>query len=172
MNAMQPTAPNAQPAAPDPPPIRILVDGDACPVKPLLERAAERHGVQVIMVAAIPFKVCASPLVSLVQIPGGPDAVDEWIIEACLPGDIVVTQDIPLAAAAIARGARAIEVRGEELGPQNIGGRLATRNLMMGLRDQGLMGGGPRPYTRTDRQRFAQTLGRMLDQARAAGRLG
>lgn len=144
----------------------IWVDADACPVKPLLERAAQRHGFRVVLVTATAMRPSATAGVETVTIPGGPDAVDEWIIERCAAGDLVITQDIPLAAAVIARGATVIENRGEELNSSNIGPRLATRDLLMSLRDNGAPIGGPKPFTETDRRRFAQTLGRLLDAAR------
>jgi uncharacterized protein len=145
---------------------RILVDADACPVKAILERAAERHGIPVILVLAIPMKAVPRPNVTIQTVTGGPDAVDDWIMAHCQPGDIVVTQDIPLAAGVIERGGQAIGVRGEDLNAGNIAGRLATRNLLMQLRDEGAPIGGPRPFTQKDRRRFADTLGRILDRMR------
>ena len=149
--------------------IRVIVDADACPVKDMIERAAARHGVTVWHVTATAMRDRGQPGVEVIRIDAGPDAVDDWIVERCAPGDIIVTQDIPLAAAAIGRGARVIENRGEVLGPENIGVRLAMRNLSMGLREAGMMdeaGCGPRPLSQRDRQRFAQSLGRLLDLAR------
>ncbi|MEN6627560.1 MAG: YaiI/YqxD family protein [Candidatus Sumerlaeia bacterium] len=149
--------------------IRIIVDADACPVKDAIERAARRHGVKVLMVTATAMRDRGEG-VEVVRIPSGPDAVDDWIVERCEPGDIVVTQDIPLAAAAIAKGAQVIENRGEVLGASNIGVRLAMRDLTMELRDTGVidpMTGGPRPLGQRDRNRFAQALGRLLDGARS-----
>jgi len=147
--------------------IRIIVDADACPVKELIERAAARHGVEVLMVTATAMRA-RGPGVDVIRIESGPDAVDDWIVEQCKHGDIVVTQDIPLAAAVIKLGARVIENRGEVFSEANIGTRLAMRDLTMGLRDSGLLEGtgGPRPIGQRDRQRFAEALGRLLDRAR------
>jgi uncharacterized protein YaiI (UPF0178 family) len=148
---------------------RIIVDADACPVKELIERAAARHGVRVVMATATAMRD-RGPGVEVVRIESGPDAVDDWIVASCAAGDIVVTQDIPLAAAAIERGAKVIENRGEELNASNIGLRLAVRDLAAGLREAGAFEQerGPRPIGPRDRNRFAQTLGRLLDQRRNA----
>jgi uncharacterized protein YaiI (UPF0178 family) len=148
---------------------RIVVDADACPVKELIERAALRHGVGVCMVTVTAMRE-RGPGIEVVRVAAGPDAVDDWIVEHCVPGDIVVTQDIPLAAAVIARGALVIENRGEQLSPANIGMRLAMRDLTAGLRDAGELdqATGPRPMARRDRQRFAQTLGKLLDAERTS----
>lgn len=59
-----------------------------------------------------------------------------------------------------------IENRGREFTAANIADRLATRDLLMGLRDAGAPIGGPAAFSAKDRQRFAQTLGRILDEAR------
>jgi uncharacterized protein YaiI (UPF0178 family) len=149
--------------------IKIIVDADACPVKELIERAAARHGVPVLMVTATAMRERKTPGVEVIRIESGPDAVDDWIAQRCGPGDIVVTQDIPLAAAVLQRGAQVIENRGEVLSADNIGVRLAMRNLSADLREAGVIDefcGGPRPLSQRDRQRFAQALGRLLDQAR------
>ncbi len=148
--------------------VRILVDADACPMKEIIERAAARHGVEVIHITATAMRDRGVDGVRVVRIPGGPDAVDDWIIEQCAPGDLVITQDIPLAAAVIPRGARVIENRGEVLDGTNIGTRLAMRDLSMGLRDAGMLeeNCGPRPLAQKDRNRFAQSLGRLLDTLR------
>ncbi len=137
-------------------------------MKELIERAAARHGLPVLLVTATAMRERGQAGVEVIRIAAGPDAVDDWIIEHCGPGDIIVTQDIPLAAAAIERGALVIENRGEILGPGNIGERLAMRNLVMELRDsRAYEGGGPRPLSPRDRQRFAQSLGRLLDRLRS-----
>ena len=148
---------------------RIIVDADACPVKQVIERAAARHGVAVLMVTATAMRREA-PGVEVVRVTAGPDAVDDWIVAACRAGDIVVTQDIPLAAAVIRQGAVVIENRGEVLDSKNIGERLAMRDLVMGLRDAGVLdqgSGGARPMRPRDHDRFARALGRLLDRVRS-----
>ena len=146
---------------------RIIVDADACPVKVLIERASSRHRVEVLMVTATAMRQRV-PEIEVIRVESGPDSVDDWIVEHCRPGDIVVTQDIPLASAVIQRGAYVIENRGEELTPDNIGDRLAMRDLTAGLRDAGLLdqASGPRPMKQRDHSRFAQSLGRLLDKVR------
>ena len=144
---------------------QIVVDADACPVKEIIERAAARHGVKVRMVTATAMR--DRPGVEVIRIPGGPDAVDDWIVAHCEPDDIVVTQDIPLAAEVIAKGAIVIENRGELFTAENIGSRLMIRNLTMELRETGVLEfGGPKAMSARDKQRFAQTLGRLLDPSR------
>jgi uncharacterized protein YaiI (UPF0178 family) len=73
-------------------------------------------------------------------------------------GDLVVTQDIPLAAAVMAAGAHAVSPRGEPFSPQTIGERLAMRELMDTLRTSGVDTGGPGALGASDRQAFARHL--------------
>ena len=65
---------------------------------------------------------------------------------AAAPGDLVITADIPLAAEVIARGAHALDPRGELYSEDNVHERLAVRNLMQELRATGESSAGPAPF--------------------------
>lgn len=141
----------------------IYIDADACPVKAEAERVATRHGQRMLLVCNGGIRPSANPLVELVVVPEGPDAADIWIAERAGPGDVVVTADIPLAARAVAGGARVVKPNGEALTAANVGVALATRDLMADLRaaDPFRQGGG-RPFSRADRSRFLAALEREL----------
>ncbi len=147
----------------------VYVDADACPVKAEVIRVAERLGARVVMVSNGGIRPAREPFVEVVAVPEGPDAADRWIAERIGPGDVCVTQDIPLAARCIEAGAAAVRPDGEVLSAENIGGRLAMRDLMADIRaaDPFLTqrsGGG---FSGRDRSRFLQSLDRLL---RAAAR--
>ena len=93
---------------------------------------------------------------------------DRRILSLLRPGDLVVTADVPLAAEAVARGAEAINPRGELYCDRNIGERLAVRDLHDELRAQSLAARGPAPYNAKDRQAFANQLDRWLTRRLAA----
>ena len=146
--------------------MKIWVDADACPkvIKELLYRVAERTGVAVAFVANKYLFVPPMANLSFIMVEAGPDVADAKIVELCAAGDIVVTADIPLAAAAVKKGARALNPRGDLYDESNIGQILATRDLMDSLRG-GMMeegGGGPAPFTAKDRERFANALDRVM----------
>lgn len=92
----------------------------------------------------------------------GADVADNYIADKVSSHDIVVTQDIPLAARVIQKGAIAIGVRGELFDDSSISNRLATRNLMEQFRSAGLDTGGPKPFNQKDIQTFANTLDRTI----------
>ncbi|TBW57920.1 YaiI/YqxD family protein [Marinobacter halodurans] len=144
----------------------IWVDADACPipVKEILCRAANRWKVNVTFVANQRINVPPSPFIRTRQVPQGFDVADNEIVELLSENDLVVTQDIPLAAEAIERGARALNPRGQVYTPDNIRQRLAMRNFMEEMRNAGQMTGGPSGYSQTDRKAFADQLDRWLQK--------
>ncbi|THD85548.1 YaiI/YqxD family protein [Aliigemmobacter aestuarii] len=144
---------------------RILIDADACPVKAEAERVATRHGMRMVLVSNGGIRPSANPLVESVFVPDGPDEADKWIAGTAGPRDVVVTNDIPLAAKCVAAGARVIRPNGEVLTGANIGNVLATRDLMADLRaaDPFRQGGG-RAFSKADRSRFLDTLDRLARQ--------
>ncbi len=148
----------------------IYIDADACPVKAEAETVATRHKVRMVVVSNGGIRPSQNPLVESVFVSSGPDEADKWIAEACGPGDVVVTGDIPLAAKCVAAGARVVKHNGEELTAANVGMALATRDLMQDLRsaDPFRQGGG-KMFGKADRSRFLDVLDRVL---RAAGRAG
>lgn len=150
--------------------MNIWVDGDACPVviKEILFRAAERVAVPLTLVANKLLRVPASPYIRAVQVPGGFDVADNHIAQAVKAGDLVITADIPLAAAVIDKGGFALNVRGEFYSPENIRERLNMRDFMEGLRAAGTQISGPATLSHADRQAFANQLDRFLT-ARARG---
>ena len=144
----------------------IWVDADACPgvIKEILFRAADRHRILTTLVANTLLRTPPSEFVRAMQVPRGFDVADGRIVEHVQPGDLVITADIPLAAAVIARGATALDPRGELYSPDNISERLAVRNLMDELRSAGVSTGGPAIFSLADRQRFANQLDRFLSR--------
>ncbi len=141
----------------------VYVDADACPVKAEVERVATRHGRRVFMVSNGGIRPSANPLVESVFVADGPDVADMWIAERAGPGDLVVTNDIPLAAKCVAAGAKVLRPDGSALTAANIGNVLATRDLMADLRsaDPFRQGGG-KAYSKTDRSRFLEAMERAL----------
>ncbi len=138
----------------------IHVDGDACPVREEVFRVATRLGLRVYVVSngSRPVRPPGLPNVEMVVVAAGADAADDWIAERIGRGDVCVTTDIPLASRCLAKGARALSPKGRPWTTDNIGGALAGRAVSNGLREAGVMTGGPAPLTRADRSRFLAAL--------------
>lgn len=144
--------------------MQIWVDADACPgeVKELLFRAAQRRQIQVTLVANQSLWTPASPYIATVLVSDGANVADRKIVELVSPGDLVVTADIPLAGDVVAKGAHALNPRGELYTDGNVGDRLAMRNLLDEMRGAGHTLRGPSGFTAKDRQAFANELDRWL----------
>lgn len=151
----------------------VWVDADACPrpVRDVLFRAADKRRVQVVLVANQSMAVPRSPFIRCVTVPKGFDVADDAIVAEAQPGDLAITQDVPLAAELVAQGVAVLDPRGNELDRHNIGSRLAARNLREDLRGAGLItGGGPAEFSDRDKQTFANSFDRVLTRLlRAAG---
>lgn len=150
--------------------MRIWVDADACPnpIKEILFRAAERLNIQLTLVANKPLRTPPCAYINTIQVAAGFDMADDKIAQELRAGDLVVTADIPLAAAALAKGGRVLDPRGEIYTRDNIEARLAMRKFMDELRASGVDTGGPPPFCQGDRQAFARQLERLLAQPAAA----
>ena len=145
--------------------MKIWIDADAAPkdAKEIIFRASTRLKVPTVLVANQPLRLpVGHPHVSFELVPGSPDAADRHIIEHAVAGDLTITSDLPLAAALVAQQVVVIDPRGIELSPDNIGGKVASRNLMDVLREVGEVTGGPSSYGLKQRQAFASTFDRSL----------
>jgi uncharacterized protein len=147
--------------------LTIYVDADACPVKDEVYRVARRYGMRVAVVANAPLRVPTDGLVESVVCPGF-GAADDWIAERAGPGDVVVTADISLAARCLAKGARVLDPKGRPFTDNLIGSALAMRDLTDGLRQGGVVTGGPAPMTPKDRSRFLSKLDELVNAVRCA----
>ena len=144
--------------------MQILVDADACPVvvKDMLYRAAQRVGVCVTLVANQYLRTPPSRHIKFVQVPAGFDSADDRVVALANEGDLVITADIPLASAALDKGAQVLDPRGNWFTRENIQERLTMREVMDQLRASGIDTGGPAPYAPQDSKTFAGQLDRFL----------
>lgn len=146
----------------------LYIDADACPVKDEIYKVGLRYGLRICVVANAHIQIPAHSLIERVIVDAGPDAADDWIAENCGLGDIVITQDIPLADRAIKAGAQAIGNTGKPFTKDSIGSALAGREIGEHLRSMGVATNGPRAFSNADRSRFLQELDAMVHRARKA----
>jgi uncharacterized protein YaiI (UPF0178 family) len=136
-------------------------------VKELVFRSAKRLQIETIMVANQRLGTPpGNPLVSAVRVDGGADVADQYIATHASAGDLVVTQDVPLAALLVPNGIAVLDPRGEEHTAETIGERLSVRDFMDQARMSGIVTGGPPPYDGRAKQAFAAALDRVLTRLR------
>lgn len=145
----------------------VWVDADACPnaIKEVLFRAADRRQVAVTLVANQFIRTPPSRFISSFQVPAGFDVADDAIVERLTAGDLVITQDIPLADEVIGKGGSALSPRGMLYTKENIKDHLNRRDMLDELRSSGVMTGGPPALDKKDVQQFANALDRYLTRA-------
>ena len=145
----------------------LYIDADACPVREEAFKVAHRLGihVQVVSNGARGLLIPDSPLIHRVIVTEGADVADDWIAERITAADVCVTQDIPLAARCLDKGARALNAKGHRWTGENIGNALAGRAVAEHLRSTGGRTGGPSGMTQADRSRFLSELDTLLHAA-------
>lgn len=145
--------------------MKLWIDADAAPrdVKELVFRAARRLAIETVLVANQRLQTPpGNPLVSAVRVDGGADVADQYIAAHAVAGDLVVTQDVPLAALLVPKQVTVLDPRGEEHTAETIGERLSVRDFMDQARLAGMITGGPPPYDGRAKQAFAAALDRAL----------
>jgi len=144
--------------------LSLYIDGDAFPnlLKPIVLRAIERLHLCTYVIANKKIDIGSSAYVTYIIVDQGADEADHKIIEMLKEGDLVITADIPLADRSIAKGAHAIDHRGELYSVDNIKQYLAMRNLMESIRESGEMTRGPKPFTQKDTHQFANQFNSFL----------
>ena len=141
-------------------PFKLWVDADALPkiLRDVIIRASDRYQLEVTFVANQPVGITPSVRINSLQVMQGADQADKEIIDRMKANDIVMTQDIPLAAQVIEKDGIAIHPRGEIYTEANIKARLHLRDFMETLRGAGVQTGGPPPISERDKREFSSSL--------------
>ncbi len=144
--------------------MNIFVDADSCPaaIRPIIEKAAERREIPTVFVANRPIPVKKSSHITFVQTGKEEGAADDWIAERALPGDLVITRDIPLAARLLEKEASVINDRGVRFTSENIRSRLSERDIMKEFYQSGLAVQGLKSFGKKEIFEFANCFDAIL----------
>lgn len=143
-------------------PVRVVVDADACPVKPEIAACVRAAGTRALLVSSHAHVLRAEEGVDVVTVDASDQSADLYIANALKSSDILVTGDYGLAALGLARGAAVLTPRGKIIGEDDIDGLLAQRHFSAKQRRGGMRTRGPKPFTDEDRDRFQQKLTMLL----------
>mgnify|MGYP000034625284 CR=1 FL=1 len=113
--------------------IKILVDGDGCPVVKITEEIAEKFNCKLIIFTNYAHQV-NSDYGQVKKLDIESQSVDMEIINRVDTGDIVITQDYGLAALVLGKGAFVINNSGNRYTEENIDHLLAKRHFYAKLR--------------------------------------
>jgi uncharacterized protein YaiI (UPF0178 family) len=108
--------------------IKILVDGDACPVKNIIIKVAKEYKISVdIFIDSS--HIYENDYCNIITIGKGKDAVDFALINKTNKNDIIITADYGVATMAISKNASAIHPNGFIYTNDNINRLLMERHL-------------------------------------------
>ena len=140
--------------------MQIYIDADSCPktIKEAVYKIVVKQRIKTTLVAAQFMQVPLSEFISLKVVPEGMNAADDKIVELVQEGELVITSDIPLADQVVGKNAFVLSPRGELMTQRNIKERLAMRDFMTEMRENGIVSGGPAPFSDRDRQNFINEL--------------
>lgn len=160
----------------------IYIDADACPVTSETLAVARKNALPAVVAGNAtqnlarhirrgdPREPRDGFWVDTLPVGIGADAADFAIVQELEPGDIVVTQDIGLAAMALGRHARAIGVRGRVYTLTTIDLDMHIRHEEKKVRRQGGRTKGPAAFEDDDRERFAANLQRLVEETLRDGK--
>ena len=144
--------------------MHTYIDADACPqvIKEVCHKVARRLKLKLTLVANQFMRIPNDESFHFIQVGAGPDVADAKIVELAQEGDLVITQDIPLADLIVQKKAFAMSPRGKLFTESNVKERLSVRDFMTDLRSMGIETGGPAPFSDRDRQNFNNSIDRFL----------
>lgn len=142
----------------------IWVDADSTPkaVREVIVKAVIRTETLCYFVANHSLPIQPSPFIKKIQVEPGFDVADNLIAQRCQAHDLVITQDIPLAAEVIEKKAAAINNRGEYYDIETIRQKLIMRDFFDTLRSSGIQSGGAAAFSDRDKMMFANALDKWL----------
>lgn len=145
---------------------RVFIDGDACPVKEIIMKEAERQQLEVVIVASFShYSEKELPAhVSIQYVDAGADAADYRLVALLTKGDVLVTQDYGLAALALPKSVRVLHHTGYEYTAEKIDIMLESRYANAKVRKSGQRTKGPKKLTEQDKKQFQELLVRILSE--------
>ena len=145
--------------------MKILVDADACPVVAIVEKIAKAHNIPVTLFCDTNH-IMYSDYSEVKTIGAGADAVDFALMNQCMRGDIVVTQDYGVAVMALDKGAYGIHQSGRWYTNDNIDQLLMERDICKKIRRSNSRSHmkGPSKKTADDDRRFEESFEKLIQK--------
>lgn len=144
--------------------MKILIDGDGCPVVDITVAVSQSHGVECLILCDTAHEIHRDGVQTL-TFDKGADSVDFALANRAHTGDLVITQDYGLASICLARGARVLHQDGWEYTQWNIDALLLERHAAKKLRMSGGRTKAIPKRTEAQNRAFRRALENCLSQA-------
>lgn len=141
--------------------MRILIDGDGCPVIKLSIDIASKFNKKVIIICDTSHNF-SKYNVETITVSKGCDSADFYIANKVNKGDIVITQDYGLAAMVLSKEAYVINQNGLIYNNENIDQLLFMRHVSKKVRQSGGRTKGPKKRNKEDDLKFEKELTKLI----------
>lgn len=141
--------------------MKIIVDGDSCPGKDIIERIAKKHDVKLIIFCSIDHML-KSDYAEVRYVDKGSQMVDMKVANEAVKNDIVISQDYGVAAMVLAKGAGALSPKGKIYTNENIDGLLFQRHMSYKARRGGAKVSNPKKRIKEDDKRLEDNLNKLI----------
>lgn len=129
--------------------MRIIIDGDACPSIPFIEKKAKEYNIEVIIFCDI-HHVIKSDYCNIKVVDSGFQSVDMYVVNTTSKEDIVITQDYGVAALCLGKNASVISPKGLLFTNDNIDRMLEDRHIAQCIRKAGGRSKGHKKRSKED----------------------
>ncbi|RDY23355.1 YaiI/YqxD family protein [Romboutsia maritimum] len=137
--------------------MKILIDGDGCPVIDITIDVAKKFNIEVIIMCDTSHLIKKEG-VEVIVISKGIDSVDFALLNKVNKGDVVVTQDYGLASMVLSKGGLAINQNGLIYNDNNIDQLLISRHISKQIRKSGGRTKGPKKRKVDNDIKFKENL--------------
>ncbi|MEG0229115.1 MAG: YaiI/YqxD family protein [Oscillospiraceae bacterium] len=141
--------------------MKILIDGDACPVINQAIEIAKKNKI-IIKIFCDTSHIFTSDYAQIVTVSKGSDNVDFALVNCVIKEDIIVTQDYGLAAMGLAKGAFVLNENGMIFNESNIELLLDSRHFYKTLRKQGIHTKGKSKRNKAQDEAFKKALENLI----------
>lgn len=142
--------------------MKILIDGDGCPVIDLTIEVAKKYAIEVIIFCDTSHHIEKEGAITK-MVTKGSDAVDFVLVNDTKAGDLVITQDYGLAAMVLAKKAKAMNQNGLVFSDDNLSGLLFSRHVAKEVRRQGGRTKGPKKRDPKQNEAFKASLMKVIE---------
>jgi hypothetical protein len=144
--------------------MKILVDGDACPVNSEIMEISTKYNIEVLYFCSVCHYSETVKFSNRILVDNEDQAVDMKIINYLNSGDIVITQDYGLASLVLNKGAYALSFNGESFTNDNIELYLYQRFLSLEQRKKKLKTSKQKKRGKIEDFKFKKTLENLIGQ--------
>ena len=144
--------------------MKILVDADACPVKEIIKKIADKHKIPTIAVCDNAHEINVAGW-EVITVDKQADSADFKIISLLCKNDIVITGDYGLAGMALAKRAYVLNFTGKEYTVENIDMLLMQRHINKKTMKSGGKVKGPKKRTAEDDINFEKAFEFIVNKA-------